>query len=76
MMECSFWRNKPVETHLELRDAMRLAERASPRRVLLSHLYPEWDGVDLAAEAKKLWPGETLAATDGLRLNIGPKAEQ
>ena len=75
MMECSFPSDKPVETHLELRDAMRLAHRAGPRRVLLSHLYPEWDGVDLAAEAKKLWPGETIAATDGLRLSIGPGPE-
>ena len=70
MMECSFHRNKPIETHLELKDAMQLAQRAAPRRVLLSHLYPEWDGIDLAAEAKKLWPGETIGATDGLRLNI------
>jgi ribonuclease BN (tRNA processing enzyme) len=75
MMECSFWRNKPVETHLELKDAMRLAQMATPRKVLLSHLYPEWDGVDISAEAKKLWPGETIGATDGLRLNIGLKAE-
>ena len=70
-MECSFWRDKPVELHLELREAMRLAARAEPRRVLLAHLYPQWDGVDLAAEARKLWPGETIAAYDGLRLRIG-----
>jgi ribonuclease BN (tRNA processing enzyme) len=70
MMECSFRRNKPVETHLELKDAMRLAQAARPRRVLLGHLYPEWDGVDIVGEAKKLWLGETLAATDGLRLRI------
>ena len=70
MMECSFPRNKPVETHLELKDAMQLAQLAAPRKVLLSHLYPEWDSIDLAAEAKKLWPGETIGATDGLRLNI------
>lgn len=70
MMECSFRRNKPVETHLELADAMRLAARAEPRRVLLTHLYPEWDGVAIAAEAKQLWPGETIGATDGLRLEI------
>lgn len=72
-MECSFRREKPVETHLELKDAMRLAERARPRRVLLAHLYPEWDGVDLSAEARKLWPGETIEATDGLRLEISQK---
>ncbi len=70
VMECSFRREKPVETHLELKDAMLLAERARPRRVLLAHLYPEWDNVDLSAEAAKLWPGETIEATDGLRLEI------
>jgi ribonuclease Z len=71
MMECSFRRNKPIETHLELKDAMRLAHMAAPRRVLLVHLYPEWDGVDIATEAKQLWPGETIGAFDGLRLSIG-----
>ncbi|MDT7603391.1 MAG: hypothetical protein QOF61_1388, partial [Acidobacteriota bacterium] len=56
--------------HLELADAMRLARLAAPRRAMLSHLYPEWDGVDLETEAKKLWDGETLEARDGLRLEI------
>lgn len=69
-MECSFPRDKPVETHLELAEAMHLARLAGPRRVLLTHLYPEWDGVDIALEAKRLWPGETIAASDGLRLKI------
>jgi ribonuclease Z len=71
MMECSFPRDKPVEHHLELRDAMRLAHLSRAKRVLLGHLYPEWDGIDISAEAKKLWPGETIEATDGLRLTIG-----
>jgi ribonuclease BN (tRNA processing enzyme) len=71
LMECSFWRDKPIEAHLELADAMRLAELAAARRVVLSHLYPQWDGVDIAAEAKKLWTGETIEARDGLRLEIG-----
>ena len=70
LMECSFFRSKPVETHLELADAMRLAQLSGARRVVLAHLYPEWDGVDIAAEAKKLWDGETIAAEDGLRLEI------
>lgn len=70
LMECSFFRSKPVETHLELADAMRLAQLSGARRVVLAHLYPEWDGVDIAAEAKRLWDGETIAAEDGLRLEI------
>ena len=70
LMECSFRRNKPVQKHLELADAMQLAEKCNPRRVVLAHLYPEWDGVDLEAEARQLWPGETIAAFDGLQLEF------
>lgn len=70
LMECSFFRVKPIETHLVLADAMRLARLAAPRRVLLAHLYPEWDDVDIAAEAAKLWDGETIEARDGLRVEI------
>jgi ribonuclease BN (tRNA processing enzyme) len=71
LMECSFFREKPVELHLELSEAMELARLSGARRVMLSHLYPEWDGVDLAAEAGRLWDGETVEARDGLRLNVG-----
>ncbi|HEY0323375.1 MAG TPA: ribonuclease Z [Pyrinomonadaceae bacterium] len=73
LMECSFPKAKPVETHLELKDAMLLAELAEARRVMLAHLYPEWDDYDLPSEAKKLWPGETLEARDGLRIEVRPK---
>ncbi len=70
LMECSFRRNKPVSKHLELADAMRVAQECEPAKVVLTHLYPEWDNVDLAAEARSLWPGETIEAKDGLRLEI------
>ena len=70
LLECSFYRNKPVQTHLELADAMRISAIAEPRKVVLTHLYPEWDGVDWEREAKQLWPGETIAAHDGLRIEI------
>ncbi len=70
IMECSFWRQKPTPKHLELDDAMRLAQLAEPRRLILTHLYPEWDGVDLESKAKELWAGKTIAAYDGLRVQI------
>ena len=70
ILECSFRRNKPVPHHLELAEAMRLARLASPRKLVLTHLYPEWDGIDIEAEAEKLWPGEIFAAFDGLRIEI------
>jgi ribonuclease BN (tRNA processing enzyme) len=70
LIECSFYKNKPVKTHLELMDAMQLARKCGPQMLVLSHLYFEWDGIDLAGEARKLWPGETIAAFDGLRLEF------
>ena len=70
ILECSFYREKPVQTHLKLDEAMRLAQMAEPRKLLLTHLYPQWDGVDIEAEARTLWPGETIAARDGLRIEL------
>jgi ribonuclease BN (tRNA processing enzyme) len=70
LMECSFHRNKPVKTHLELADAMQLARACQPQILVLSHLYSEWDGIDLASEAREYWPGETIKAFDGLRLEF------
>jgi ribonuclease BN (tRNA processing enzyme) len=70
LLECSFRRDKPVQTHLELSEAMRLATACAPRKLVLTHLYPEWDQVDLVAEAKRFYAGETVEATDGLILEI------
>lgn len=70
LMECSFHKNKPVKTHLELNEAMQLAKKCEPKMLVLSHLYFEWDGIDLAGEARTLWSGETIAAFDGLRLEF------
>jgi ribonuclease BN (tRNA processing enzyme) len=70
LMECAFYRNKPVEKHLELKDAMHIARNAQPQKVVLTHLYLEWDGIDLAGEARKLWSGETIEAFDRLRLEF------
>jgi len=70
VLECSFYKDKPVKTHLELDEAMRIAQLAEPRRLLLTHLYPEWDAIELEVTARELWPGETIAAHDGLRIEI------
>lgn len=39
LMECAFFQNKPVEKHLELKDAMDMARISQPKKVVLSHLY-------------------------------------
>lgn len=66
LIECSFWRNKMTDKHLALADAMRLAQMAKPRTMILTHFYDEWDGVDIESKANELWSGKTIAAKDGL----------
>lgn len=66
LMECSFRRNKPLQTHLELAEVIRIARECEPGRLILTHFYPEWDGIDIAAEVKSLLSFSVSEATDGL----------
>ena len=71
LLECSFVKEKPVEKHLELAEAIRLIRMAEPKTTVLTHLYPEWDEVNFENEVKKLSPGrEVIEAWDGLRIDI------
>lgn len=71
ILECSFFKDKPIEKHLELAEAIFLIRKAKPKRSMLTHFYPEWDNVDFAVELKKFEPMcEVIEAVDGLRLNI------
>ncbi len=71
VLECSFVKNKPVEKHLELAEAMWLIGKAEPKRGMLSHLYPEWDDVEFEQEVAAFQPRcEVLSAADGLVLQV------
>lgn len=71
VLECSFVKNKPVEKHLELAEAMYLISYANPKRAMLTHFYPEWDDVDFQAEVKRFSPRcEVIEAQDGLVVEI------
>ena len=71
VVECSFFKNKPSEKHLELAEAMFLIRYAKPRKAVLTHFYAEWDAVDFRKEVEKFNPPcAVLQAQDGLRLEI------
>lgn len=71
LLECSFLKNKPVETHLELAEAIHLIRYAKPVKAMLSHFYANWDTVDFQKEVAKFSPlCEVIEAQDGLRLEI------
>ena len=71
ILECTFIRDKPIEKHLELAEAIFLIRKAGPKRAMLTHFYPEWDEVDFDEEVAKFDPlCEVIEAVDGLRLEI------
>lgn len=71
VLECTFVKDKPAKKHLELVEAMSLVRKAKPKRAMLTHLYPEWDVVDLASEVAKYSPGcEVIRAEDGLVVEV------
>lgn len=72
ILECSFFNDKPLDTHLELREAMFLIRKAKPRLAMLTHFFPDWDTVDLANEIKSLDPPcDVIEAKDGSSITIG-----
>lgn len=71
LMECSFVKNKPVEKHLELAEAMHLIRKSSPKTTVLTHFYLEWDAVDFNTEVGKFESGcDVIEAIDGLRIEL------
>lgn len=69
LLECTFVKDKPVEKHLELAEAMSLIRKAKPKRAMLTHFYPEWDEVSFADEIGKFdVPCEVIEAKDGLQV--------
>jgi len=71
IIESSFVKDKPVQKHLELAEAMYLIRRSQPKKAMLTHLYSEWDEVDLKKEIKNFSPRcVTEEAKDGLTINF------
>ncbi len=71
ILECSYIKDKPVQKHLELAEAMFLVRKAHPKWAMFTHFYPEWDEVDFETEVAAFDPPcEVVEAVDGLQLEI------
>lgn len=69
LAECSFVRQTAVKIHLQANDIRTIAEAANPKRIVLTHLYPEWDGREI--EALAMLAGLNVEiAFDGMRIEI------
>jgi len=67
--ECSLPDSMPVPIHLTPSQTAALASAAAPGMLVVSHMYPPLEGIDLRAELGARWAGPTVIAADGLVLD-------
>jgi ribonuclease BN (tRNA processing enzyme) len=70
LIECSFPDDSPLPRHLIPEGAARVAREAEVERVVLTHIYPPADALDLAEEVGRRYEGEVVVAEDGLKLSV------
>ena len=69
LTECSLPDDMPVPIHLTPTQTAALATTARPKLLVVSHMYPPLEGIDLRAELGARWAGPTVIAADGLVLD-------
>lgn len=71
LLECSYPAERPTTKHMNARTASEVACAASVSRLVLTHFYPQCDGVDIASQVRAAgYAGELVLAEDGMRLPI------
>ncbi len=48
----------------------RVARAANAKRVVLTHLYPPAQAVDIATQVRQEYAGEIIVAVDGTRVKV------
>ncbi len=69
LAECSLPDSMPVAIHLTTSETAALAAAVAPGTLVVTHMYPPLEGIDLRAELGARWAGPTVIATDGLVLD-------
>ncbi len=68
--ECALPDEMKVDGHLTPSLAGRIASEAQVRNLVLTHFYPECDGVDIEAQCRKAYDGRLVCAEDLMRIEI------
>lgn len=70
LLECSFPDNMKVAGHLTPTEAGQIASKAEVGKLILTHLYPPCDEIDVAAVSAKQFSGDILVAKDLMKITI------
>lgn len=71
VLECSLPTAMAIPEHLTPEECGEIARLAAPRRLVLTHLYPPVESVDLAAIVAAKYDGSLVIAHDGWRTDSG-----
>jgi len=71
LAECSVPDDQPVTGHLTPQTVGRLAARVRPGRLVLTHLYPPTEALDVGALVRAQFSGPVALAADGDRFALG-----
>lgn len=70
LAECSFPNENPVPGHLTPSSVAQMASESAVERLVLTHIFPAADEIDLVSEVKRNYDGEVLLAEDGMKLKF------
>ena len=70
LIECAFPDDNPMPGHLTPSGVAGMASEAGVKCVVLTHIYPMTDLLDLVSEIGNGFDGEVVVAEDGLTLDI------
>ncbi len=70
LLECSFPDDMKVKGHLTPTEAGKIASRAEVDKLILTHLYPPCDEVDILEVCRREFDGEIKLAEDLMRVEI------
>lgn len=70
VLECSFPDEKKVEGHLAPSLAGRIGLESGCKRLLLTHLYPVCDQIDILKECRQIYQGDVILGEDLMRIKI------
>ena len=70
VLECSFPDGKKVEGHLTPSLAGRIGKESKCKNLLLTHLYPQCDQMDILSQCRQVFNGEIVVADDLMSIKI------
>ena len=70
LIDCTFPDDRPFPGHLTPSGVARIASEAGVGRVVLTHISPQAERLDLVSQVARGYAGEVMVAEDGLRLEV------